>query len=207
MRNVFLSLLTGSILLLFPGCSENDPGSGDQRTIVGTGPVVTKDFMLEEFSKIENSAVANIYVTLGSPQSVVLKAQQNIIDVMTIGVLGEELRIGLAGNISIETEEEIRFDITIEEITSLKLTGVGDYILSGDYQDALTILLTGVGFVKAFDLEVGTCDITITGAGSCEVNVRDELKVTLTGVGNVHYKGNPTISSTITGMGSVIDAN
>jgi hypothetical protein len=207
MKYTLFALFAGLVLGLISGCSEDDPGFGDPRTIVGTGPVITKELTLDAFSRIENSAVANIYVTLGSPQSVVLKAQQNIIDVMNIGVFGDELRIELRSNTSIDTEEEIRFDITVEEITSVELLGVGDFILSGEYQDALTILLTGVGFVKAFDLEVGTCNITITGAGSCEVNVRDELLVDISGVGNVTYIGQPSLSFSITGVGELIDAN
>jgi hypothetical protein len=138
---------------------------------------------------------------------VILRAQQNIIDIMTIGVLGDELKIGLEKGVSIDQADTIRFDITIPEITSISLTGVGDYILSGDFQEELTILLTGVGNVKAFDQEVGTCNITITGVADCEVNVRDELIVNLTGVGNIYYKGHPSIDSSISGVGSLIDAN
>jgi hypothetical protein len=168
---------------------------------------VTKNFSLDAFSKIENTGVADIQVTVGEPQSVVLKAQQNIIDVMTVGVLGDVLEIGLHKNVSIEKADTIRFDITIPALKDVSLTGVGDYILSGDYQEALTIQITGVGNVKAFDLEVGTCHILIKGVGDCEVNVRHQLTVDITGVGNVHYKGNPSRSTSITGIGALLDAN
>lgn len=206
MRSVLITFIAG-LLLLFPtGCEDNDP-VGDNRNIIGTGPVVTKTLSLDAFSKIENTGVADIYVTVGGPQSVILKAQQNIIDVMTIGVLGDVLEIGLENGISIEKADTIRFDITIPALTNVSLTGVGDYILSGDYQDALTIQITGVGNVEAFGLEVGTCTILITGVGDCEVNVRDALTIDITGVGNVHYKGQPSISSSISGIGALIDAN
>lgn len=189
------------------GCEDDVPGS-NPRNVVGTGPIVTKTLTLDDFSKIENTGVADIYVTLGGPQSVVLKAQQNIIDVMTIGVLSDELKIGLEKGVSIERAEEIRFDITIPEITSIILTGVGDYILSGDYQEELTIVMTGVGNVSAFDLEVGTCTISITGVGNCEVYVKDQLNATITGVGNVYWKGHPDdMIISITGIGNLIDAN
>lgn len=189
------------------GCEWDDPSDNNNRNIVGTGPVVTKTLTLDEFSKIENTGVANIYVTIGNPQSVVLKAQQNIIDVMTIGIVSDELKIGLKNGVSIERAEEITFDITIPKISSIILTGVGDYILSGDYQEELTISITGVGNVEAFDLEVGTCNISITGDGDCEVHVKNELNVTIMGVGNVSWIGHPAISSSVTGLGSLTDAN
>ncbi|KPL17224.1 MAG: hypothetical protein AMS23_09615 [Bacteroides sp. SM1_62] len=193
--------------MIHTGCEDNDPLDNNQRRVVGTGPIVSKTLTLDEFSKIENTGVANIYVTLGNPQSVVLKAQQNIIDVMTIGVLNDVLQIGVEKNVSIENAEEIRFDITIPEISSVTLTGVGDYILSGDYQEELTIILTGVGNVRAFDLEVGTCTITSTGIGNCEVHVKNTLVVTITGVGSVYYRGHPGITQSVTGLGSLVDAN
>jgi hypothetical protein len=206
MRYVLIVIVAGLLLLVPTGCEDTDPG-GDNRNIVGSGPVVTKTLSLDTFSKIENTGVADIHVTVGEPQSVVLKAQQNIIDVMTIGVLGDVLEIGLQSNVSIEKADTIMFDITIPELSSVSLTGVGDYFLSGDYRDAFTIRISGVGNVKAFGLEVGTCNIIITGVGDCEVNVRDVLNVDITGVGNVHYKGQPSISSSISGIGALIDAN
>ncbi len=194
MKHNTITLLSGLILMLHTGCEDNDPFDNNQRNVVGSGPIVSKTLTLDEFSQIENTGVANIYVTLGSPQSVVLKAQQNIIDVMTIGVVNDVLKIGVEKNVSIENAEEIRFDITIPEIISVNLTGVGDYILSGDYQEELIIILTGVGNVRAFDLEVGTCTITSTGVGNCEVRVKNTLNVTITGVGSVYYKGHPPIT-------------
>ena len=206
MKYIIIPFLAGLIFMIPMGCVENDPGD-NIRNVIGTGPIVSTTLTLDEFSKIENTGVADIYVTLGSPQSVVLKAQQNIIDIMTIGVVSDELKIGLENGVSIEKAEEIRFDITIPEITSLILTGVGDFILSGDYQEELTIIMTGVGNVRAFDLEVGTCNITITGVADCEVHVRNEMIVTIIGVGKVYWKGHPDITSSISGVGALIDAN
>ena len=199
------TILLISFLGLLISCEKiNDIKS---RTIVGQGPVVTETLDLASFSKISNSGVANFYITIGTPQSVTLKAQQNIIDVMTYEVNGQTLDIGLEKNVSIENYEEIRFEITIPSINEIELTGVGDFYLSGDDQDELTINFTGVGNVESFDMKVGSCYITLTGVGNCEVYVTDVLDVTITGVGNVYYKGTPAITSSITGLGQLINSN
>lgn len=207
MKHFFIPFLIGGLIIFSAGCEDNDPDENN-RSVAGSGPLVSKTITLDEFSKIENTGVADIYVTLGNPQSVVLKAQQNIIDVMTIGVVSDELKIGLEKGVSIDKADTIRFDITVPEITRIILTGVGDYVLSGDYQEELEIILTGVGNVSAFDLEVGTCNITITGVGNCEVYVKDQLNATITGVGNIYWKGQPDdMIISITGIGNLIDAN
>jgi len=203
MKTSLYFLIIAVFFLITTGCDNGNK----QVQVVGSGPVVNKSLDLSAFTKIENTGVANFYITIGSPQSVVLSAQQNIMDVMTYEVREQTLIVGVKENVSIGNHEEIRFDITIPSIGKIELIGVGDFELSGDEQDELVIILMGVGTVKAFDMEVGTCIITSTGVGNCEVYVLDELTVTISGVGNVYYKGNPTINSTITGLGQLINAN
>jgi hypothetical protein len=79
--------------------------------------------------------------------------------------------------------------------------------LSGDDQSELSVNLIGVGSVRAHEMKVHTCNITLTGVGDCKVFVIDELNVTIAGVGYVYNKGNPAIKSTITEMGKLINAN
>jgi len=199
-------LLPAISFIFLTGCDTEDDPSNSKK-IIGTGPIVTETLDLQPFQKIENSGVANIYVTLGSPQSVILKAQQNIIDVLTWEVVNNTLRIGIEKNVSIERAEEIRFEIVIDKISDIGLLGVGSYELSGDFQDELSISLIGVGSVNAYDLEVGSCSISLTGVGDCRVRVRDDINVSLTGIGNVYYKGNPSITQNVTGIGNLIDDN
>ena len=203
MKTLNYSLVIALFLLMLSGCED---GHNSIR-IDGTGPIVSKNLDLSPFDKIEHTGVANYYITIGSPQSVVLKAQQNIIDVMTWEVVNHSLKVGLEENVSIENHEEIRFDITVPAINYIGLTGVGEFILSGADQNELTITFTGVGAIKAYEMKVDTCNITFTGVGDCEVYIGNELNGTLSGVGNVYYKGNPVINFTITGVGKLIDSN
>jgi len=192
------------MIVLFNGCEKDND---DTNNITGIGDIVTDTLDLSSFHSIKNTGVANIYVTIGDTQSVVLKAQQNIIDVLTYDVNSSELEIGVKENTSIRESKGIVFEITIPEIEKIELVGVGDFELSGDSQDELYIFLIGVGTVRAYNLEVDVCHITSTGVGNCQVRVNNTLNVTITGVGSVYYKGDPTINSTITGLGKLVDAN
>jgi hypothetical protein len=205
MKKVFYSMIFTVLILTIQGC-ENDFGH-HKITVIGTGPVVTRNLDLQSFKKIENTGIANFYITIGSPLKVVLKAQQNIIDVMTWEVANQSLKVGLDKDVTIEDHEEIRFEITVPEIKDIELTGVGDFDFSGADQNELSVNLTGVGSVRAYDMKVNTCNITLTGVGDCKVFVIDELNVKIAGVGYVYYKGDPAINSTITGVGKLINAN
>ncbi len=205
MRTTLYSMVLVVLILVLQGCEDDVM----HRTIkvIGTGPVITKNLDLSSFNKIENTGIADFYVTVGSPQSVVLKAQENIMDVMSWEIVNQSLKVRLDKDVSIENYKEIRFDITVPEIKDISLVGVGDFEFSGDSQDELSINLTGVGNIRAYDMKVNSCNITLTGVGDCHVYVIDQLNATITGVGSVYYKGNPNISSVITGVGKLVDAN
>ncbi len=86
------------------------------------------------------------------------------------------------------------------------LSGSGDVYVEG-FADNVDIANTGSGWVRSFNLNSDFSDITISGSGSAEVTVDNDLDILISGSGDVFYKGHPVISSTITGSGKVIDAN
>jgi hypothetical protein len=86
------------------------------------------------------------------------------------------------------------------------LPGSGDFYLEG-FADNVDIAITGSGWVRSFNLNSDFSDITLSGSGSAEVTVDNDLDISISGSGDVFYKGHPDISSSITGSGKVIDAN
>jgi hypothetical protein len=205
MKNaIYFSLLLTATMLIV-GCEKDSIKNLNK--VYGTGEIVTKTLSLDSFSKIEHDGVANLYVSLGSPQSVTLKAQQNIIDVLTWEVSEGTLLIGTGENISIETHKEIRFEITVPELSSLLHDGVGDATLQGDLQNSLDIDFRGVGEVDAYSLPVNECLVLNSGVGDCKVMVNNYLEVDISSIGNVYYKGNPQISITDNGNGELINDN
>jgi len=202
----------------------NFPPNGTN-CLPGQGAIISQTRTLGDFNSIVNSAYANILITQGPKEDIIIEAQQNILQELKTEVANDELRITL--NRCVNIAQAVKVHITIPEIRNLTLTGVGDFIAQNDFDldefivvltgvgdfrlkgtaSELDIILTGVGNIKAFELPTDICEVTLTGVGDVEVFVNNDLKVTLSGVGKVYYKGDPTITSTITGSGSIVDAN
>lgn len=89
-------------------------------------------------------------------------------------------------------------DVLVSGSGSMHLEGFVD---NGDFN------ITGSGWINAFNINADFCDVRISGSGSAEVNVDDDLDVVISGSGDVLYKGHPNISSQISGSGKLIDAN
>lgn len=203
----------------------NFPTNGTN-CLIGEGAVVMQSRTIAEpFTGIKSSIFADILVTQGGQEDILLEGQQNILDQINTEVINGELRIEL--NRCVNIAQAVKVHITIPDIESLELEGAGDLVAQNDFDltdlyigltgtgsfelhgttTFLDIDMTGVGDVNGFDMISDMCDVRISGVGNVEVTVNDDLDVTISGVGDVYYKGNPMITTNITGTGAVIDAN
>jgi hypothetical protein len=84
-------------------------------------------------------------------------------------------------------------------------TGSGDFSASGSAGDQ-HIEILGSGDYLAGSLNSKTATIRVTGSGSSQVAVSDNLDVTILGSGDVLYSGSPTMNVNIAGSGKVNQA-
>ncbi len=220
-----LFLIVVAFLAACSDDSDSNPLISGDNCIRGDGAIVTETRDLPDFTTINSTIVADIFVTQGPLEPIRIEAQQNILDELETQVSINTLTISF--DECVEDVDNIRIFITIPDIRALiltgvgsmntvnqidvddldiNLTGVGNFNLEGT-ADNLNVLITGVGDVLGFSFNTDQCNINITGEGDAEVFVNNELNVTITGIGTVFYLGSPTVTSTITGTGSVIDVN
>lgn len=191
----------------------------------GLGSIVNEMREVPDFQRIRSTIFADILLTQGPKEDLIIKAQPNILRELTTEVANGELTLRF--NRCVNITQPVAVLITVPEIRFLTLTGVGDIIAQNnlDLNDLtlnlsgvgdinlggsatnLDVLLSGVGAVRVFDLITEDCIIVISGSGDAEVTVNDNLDVTISGSGTVYYKGNPTIHSSITGVGKLVDSN
>jgi hypothetical protein len=98
---------------------------------------------------------------------------------------------------------KIELGVTAQTM-STSIAGSGELSLRGS-ADHHSIEIAGAGEINAFDLEVKTYNITISGSGNCRIFVTEELYVAISGSGTIYYRGNPAvINSSIIGTGQLI---
>lgn len=211
LKHIYIILL-GLILSLY-SCSKQiiyrDGSDGsNNNTIYGSGELTSHSLSVDPFSKINLTGQANINVVKGDTQSIIVRAQQNIFDVLDIHTSNNSLFIGVKNNYSICTSNGIFIDIVSPTaITDVSITGSGDLNISGSSQELFNVTVTGAGNIYAYGLDVDNVSIGISGAAACSVKANKTLNVIISGSGIVKYKGNPTISQSIAGAGSVINDN
>lgn len=155
--------------------------------VEGTGPVNTKDFNLEDIRGVHLTGNTDLKLTQGSPQSVSLTAQQNILDLVEITV--NDGIAYISSKTCYQSSKDNYLAITIPRIEELSLKGAGDIMGQGRLMlSELDVELDGAGDVE-LEVDAAALNIEINGAG--DVNLKGEtkeLEVDVNGAGDVMAK-------------------
>ena len=223
---VLIGLLIALLTLTVSCDCTDDEYMSPSTDIANNGVSEIRD--LEGFHSISAAIVGKIFLTQGTLQEVTLEGVPGILYAVGTTVIDGVLEMKFAEAIAENRKVgDFTARITVPEIRSLDLLGVGELIAQNDLQaetliinrtgvsnitlrgetNHLEITSTGIGIVNAFDMTSKSCNVLTEGFGNVEVTVIEDLSASLTGFGSVFYKGHPTITSNITGAGRLVNAN
>ncbi|MFL6005732.1 MAG: head GIN domain-containing protein [Gaiellaceae bacterium] len=190
--------------------------------LVGSGVAGSETRELPPFDRVELAGSNEVTIRVGGEQSVVVHADDNLLDRVTTRVSNGKLVIGNeAGGFT--TRNPIRVEVIVPGVEELALSGSGRMDVEGIDADALAIALSGSGAVSArgraqrvdvklngsgdvqlHDLVAQDVHATMSGTGRIAVNATDSLDATVPGTGSIVYTGNPpSVRKSVSGIGSV----
>ena len=156
---LFSSFILLTVNLFVSSCSS----------LNGTGPLVTEARNPGEVTAVDLEMDANVYLIKGDSQSVVIRAQQNILDVLKTDFSGGKLKIKTSESISVTDPIEIW--ITTKTIESLELDGSGSIVSTTE-----------------FNSEKVSADLSGSGKISLVLN-SEKFEADLSGSGDIYLKG------------------
>jgi Putative auto-transporter adhesin, head GIN domain len=193
-----------------------------KKTIIGSGVAATQFRSLSAFGSIAVTGISNLIVRLGAPRSVVVSADNDLLNRITTRVQSHSLVIGnTPGYYSIKTP--IRVQVTAPSVDPLRLEGDGDITAADINSRNLTLALMGLGTIHASG-KATRLRVTISGAGDAQfrqliaqrvtavvtgdggmlLTATNSLNATVTGAGSITYYGNPPhVATTVTGNGAI----
>jgi len=171
--------------------------------------VVTVDENLEEYVEI---VTRNNVLFIGTKSGHSCSFTKFLVDVYCPFLTG----VTMTGSGSFENRGEInvstfgttvtgsgKVKVTVEcENFSAKITGSGKIVVAGNSNDA-DITITGSGKFSGKDFIISSANVHISGSGSVDVHVTDNLKANISGSGGINYRGEPRIDSKVTGSGRI----
>jgi len=184
-----LSTLLATSMLLMESCHK----------LSGEGPQATETRDTGPFTGIESDLSGSVELYPGTPFSVTISAQQNILDVLETRVTAGTLHLYLKHNVKLAAHQPIRILIHVPEITAVAVNGSGTVKIMDTLTTAsLALSVAGSGNLYTDTLTVtDRLSVTLSGSGSVSMPY---LKAT---AGNFTLGGSGKISSAAGSLGDL----
>ena len=190
--------------------------------VEGSGKTATERRALDDFHELVVEIGADITLQAGAGPAAVIRADDNILPLITTEISGGKLTILASRPFSVR--RSVAIEIAVPHITSISLGGSGSLEMNGIAEkqlvvniegsadvtargrvDSLTAEINGTGDLKLGALAARDARIAIEGTGNAEVSVSDSLSAEINGSGDITYSGSPKkVSKEINGVGRIV---
>ena len=182
----FVLLLT---VILLTGCGS--------RTITGSGNVVAQEEAIAGFDKVDISYSFEANISQGDTFSVVIHADDNLVEYLQMIKEGDTLHIGLVPNPPNIRSATLQAEVTMPELVGLDMRGASHVTITGfKSAQALAVDASGASHLRG-DVEAG--NVTFNLDGSSEVILAGSAQ-------NVTLKASGSSEVDLSAF-SVVDAN
>lgn len=204
------------------------PLAGQAAGTIGSGKLATETRALPEFQAIELSGSMDLKVRQGSPQSVQVQADDNLLPLLETVVEGggADARLNLKWKRwqSISTRSKVVVTVVVPKLSAVALKGSGDLQLDAFNTPALKLAISGAGDARIKDLATDEMVLSLSGsgnvagqgkatrlkisiAGSGDVRLADlqsdEVRVSIAGSGDAAVNAQKSLDVSIAGSGDV----
>ncbi len=180
--NIASNILILLVLLAFlSGCTIY---GGGVNVVNGSGKVVTENRSVSNFTGVSLAGIGELTVTQGNSEALSIEGEDNILAVITTDVRNGILYIGTKPQVSVRPTKTIKYNLSVKNLNSLELAGVGSIRSSSIKGDKFTLVVSGTGDVQIDHLEASDLTSRLVGAGN--VNLTGQVtgqQVTLSGIG------------------------
>ena len=220
-----IGLIVGGTVGLLIGSNVFEDSSSST-SVQGSGVAATEARDLPPFSSVELAGSNTVTIRVGEEQSVVVRADNNLVDRVTTAVQDGSLVIGDVPG-SYTTKSPMSITISVPSLDALTLTGSGVIAVSDIEAASLTVRLPGSGVLRASGAAtklVVTLDgsgdaqleqliavdarAVVSGSGRIVLTATQSLDASVPGSGAIMYGGNPReVTRSITGSGAIISTS
>ncbi len=194
------------------------------RQLHGSGNIITEKREVDEFKGISAGSAVEVEVKIGSPSSVSVEADDNLMKLVEVRETGGVLKIRLKSNYSI-SDGHYKVFVTVPELNYIESSGAATVNVVGGLKNIDKIKLHASGAAKiitaadapqieaessgAASIEVSgrTRDFTAKASGGANIKAGELLsentRAEASGAGNVHVYASVNLKANASGAGNI----
>lgn len=218
-----LTLLLVVVVVLVARSGQHSGSSGSGNVVEGSGTAATEIREVAPFTSVDLASANNVSIRIGPVQSVSVRADDNLTELVTTEVLAGELVID--NNDNFRTETPMSVEVTVPQLNAVTMSGSGTLTVQGVRAETLTVHLPGSGIIRVSgaadrlrttlegsgelqlnNLIAAQATAVVSGSGLIRLYASEALHATVSGTGTISYKGNPNeVTKSVTGSGAIIE--
>ena len=181
-------------------------GGSSGSTTEGSGVPAMQARDVAPFDGVELAGVNNVVVRVGEKQSVVVRADDNLLGRITTEVRSGRLVISNTPG-SFETKSPMSVEVTVPTISALTLTGSGNIVVDDIRSERLEVRLPGSGTVTGSGTAT-RLDVSVGGSGMVQVTrvVADDVRAVVSGSGSIFVTATKRLDASVSGSGAILYA-
>lgn len=192
--------------------------------VVGSGNLITEEEFFSDFTSVDAGSGFNVEISQSSSYSVLVTADDNVMDNIIVSKSGDTLNVGVNWAVSLSSVT-LKVEITMPELRRLELSGGAQgKIEEITSSDSISIDLSGgsqlIGNGEAVDLTfdgssgsqldftdfiVQDASVELSGGSQATINLDGTLDADLSGGSQLYYFGDPTLGDIEVSGGSSVD--
>jgi hypothetical protein len=227
MNSKYVIIFVTAIALVCVSCSDNESDYSlnpfDSTKIKGSGIMTTQARDIPDFNELIINAAGEINITFGSPRSVTVIVDDNIMSYIETVHQSNKLEIIIEDGID-PVDYDLVVNVVVPSLSELTLGGAGTITGTNTLQtDHVDLTLDGVGSID-LSVDVTSLNTNFTGPGNitlsgssvnheCEMSTVGRLKafdlttsktlIDLRGIGKAEVHATDSLNVDITGLGKV----
>jgi hypothetical protein len=155
-----------AMVVLVAGCSQIKRASQDNRvTVTGSGNLISREVALSGFDQVEAGLTFDVTIHQGENFSVVLTSDNNFIEYIQVEQSGRTISFGFKPGYAYDySGVTLRADVTLPDLTELRLSGNGHAKLNG-FKDVKGFVaeLSGSSFLEG-ELNAAKASFNLSGS-------------------------------------------
>jgi putative autotransporter adhesin-like protein len=197
-------------------------GGSSTSTAEGSGVSATQRRDVASFESVELAGGNNVVIHVGQKRSVVVRADDNLLNSVTTAVKSGTLVIGNTPG-SLTARSPMSVVVGVPTLRTLTLAGGGNIVVTGIDAESLRVTLSGGGNLtgsgtaaslhvsvdgsgNAWFTNLVASDVhaVVSGSGNIYVTATKSLDASIPGSGTIVYAGNPqSVTKSVTGSGAI----
>jgi hypothetical protein len=200
-----LAFLLGGLTVALLYHSDVFGGSANSTT-EGSGVPATQARHVAAFGGVELAGSNNVVVRVGEKQSVVVRADDNLLGRVTTKVQSGKLVIANTPG-GFTTKSPMSVEVGVPTLDALTLTGSGNIVVTGIDAESLEVTLPGSGTLTGSGTAT-RLDVAVGGSGSVQFTrlVANDVRAAVSGSGSIFVTATMTLDASVSGSGAILYA-